>query len=196
MDLGEDPEAHPCQTYLDYLSLLDRWNQAYNLTGIRDQQNMLTHHIFDSLAVLPYLRGTACLDVGSGAGLPGLILALARPDKKWSLLDSNTKKTRFLRQAVLDLHINNVEVVHARIEDYRTGADYSTIITRAWANVLEFYQRVASLLQEQGRIIAMKGVEPEMELQELRKAGINYTVHALKVPGLNKQRHLVVIDTK
>ena len=193
-DLGEDPATHPCQTYLDYLALLGRWNLAYNLTGIRDLKQMLTHHIFDSLAVLPFIRGAACLDVGSGAGLPGLILALARPAQNWCLLDSNNKKIRFLRQAVLELHIDNVTLVHARVEDYHPATNYSTIISRALSALPAFYRQVISLLQEHGRIIAMKGVKPEPELQELQAAGINYTVHALQVPGLNKQRHLVVMD--
>ena len=192
--MGEDPETHPCQTYLDYLALLHRWNQAYNLTGIRDRQKMLTHHLFDSLTVLPYIRGTACLDVGSGAGLPGMILALARPAQHWCLLDSNKKKVRFLRQAVLELHINNVEVVQARMEDYQPAAGYTTIIARAVTALPEFYRQVVAFLQEPGRIIAMKGVKPEPELQELQAAGIGYTVHALKVPGLNQQRHLVIIE--
>jgi len=194
-DLGEDPGTHPCQTYLDYLALLSQWNQAYSLTGIRDRQQMLTHHIFDSLAVLPFIRGTACLDVGSGAGLPGLILALARPAQNWCLLDSNSKKVRFLRQAVLELHINNVDVVQVRVEDYHPDTGYSTIISRALTDLPTFYQYVISLVQKPGRIIAMKGARLEPELRELRTAGITYSVHALQVPGLDKQRHLVVIDS-
>lgn len=196
-DLGEDPGSHPCQGYLDYLSLLSKWNKAYNLTAVRGLENMLTHHVLDSLAVLPFIRGTACLDVGSGAGLPGLILALARPQQHWWLLDSNGKKVRFMKQAVLELAMSNVSVVHCRIEDYRPDAHYSTIVSRAVGkSALLFYQRAAPLLQAQGRIMIMKGTRPEPELTELQANGIAYQLTSLTVPGLNKQRHLVVLDTE
>lgn len=193
-ELGEDPAAHPCQRYLDYLSLLQQWNRAYNLTGVRELQRMLPQHLLDSLAVLPFLRGNNGLDVGSGAGLPGLVLALARPDWHWCLLDSNTKKVRFLRQALLEFKLANVEVVQTRIEDYRPAEAYATIIARAWIKLPGFYQQVAPLAQKPGRLIAMKGAKPEQELRQLREAGISCSVHAVRVPGLGKQRHLVVMD--
>ena len=125
---GEDPLAHPCDSYLAYIDLLDKWNRAYNLSGIRQKSQMLTHHVLDSLSVLPYLHGASGLDVGSGAGLPGFILALARPDMHWVLLDSNQKKTRFLNQALLELGPENIEVVRARVEDYRPEQVFSTVI--------------------------------------------------------------------
>ena len=195
-DLGEDPGAHPCQAYLDYLSLLSKWNRAYNLTAIRGMENMLTHHILDSLAVLPYVQGSECLDVGSGAGLPGLILALARPRHNWCLLDSNGKKVRFMKQAVLELKINNVHVLHTRIEDYRPQSLYTTIISRALRPAPAFYDQVLTLLQGKGRVIIMKGTRPGPELKKLRDAGISFELAVLKIPGLNKQRHLVVIDVE
>jgi 16S rRNA (guanine527-N7)-methyltransferase len=193
-DLGEDPNTHPCEVYLDYVDLLSLWNRAYNLTAIRDPERMLTHHLLDSLAALPFLRGTDCLDAGSGAGMPGLILALARPDQSWVLLDGNKKKARYLNKAVLELKINNVEVAHIRIEDYRPDSGFTTIITRALYALPELYRLASPLLRADGRIIAMKGRRPEAELRQLRAAGVAHTMHALHVPGLNKQRHLVVMD--
>ena len=194
-DLGEDPGSHPCQAYLDYLSLLSKWNKAYNLTAVRGLADMLTHHVLDSLAVLPFLRGSECLDVGSGAGLPGLILALARPQQHWCLLDSNGKKVRFMKQALLELAPGNVSVIHSRIEDFHPAASCTTIVSRAMGMTAPvFYKQVAPLLQDKGRLIIMKGARPESELTELQASGTAFEIAALRIPGLNKQRHLVVID--
>ena len=196
-NLGEDPRSHPCQSYLDYLALLSKWNRAYNLTAVRGPDDMLTHHVLDSLAVLPYLRGSECLDVGSGAGLPGLLLALARPQQHWCLLDSNGKKVRFMKQAVLELAMSNVRVVHSRIEDFHPASYFTTIITRAMGpSVPLFYEQVAPLLLVKGRVIVMKGSRPEQEIKDLQAAGITFEIVALRVPGLNKQRHLAVIDAE
>ncbi|MGH7462299.1 MAG: 16S rRNA (guanine(527)-N(7))-methyltransferase RsmG, partial [Longimicrobiales bacterium] len=115
-DLGEDPNAHPCAVYLAYLELLRKWGRAYNLTGVREPGRMLAYHVLDSLSLLPFLRGKRCLDLGTGAGLPGLILALARPDLHWVLLDSNRKKIRFLNRALGSFAVKNAEVVQDRVE--------------------------------------------------------------------------------
>lgn len=192
--LGERCESHPCEAYLYYLQLLSKWNKAYNLTAIRDMEKMLTHHILDSLVVLPYIHGTECLDVGSGAGLPGLILALARPEQNWILLDSNKKKLRFINQAVLEMDLNNIKVIHSRIEDYQPQQRFSTIISRALGSVPVFYKQTLSLLQEQGRIIAMKGLKPVQELKQLKESRIAYNLCALKIPDIEDQRHLILID--
>ena len=131
--LGEDPAAHPCDTYLWFLGELAKWNKAYNLTAIRDPGQMLTHHLLDSLSILPYLQGQRCLDVGTGAGLPGLILALARPDTHWTLLDSKSKKIRFLQHVLYELKPSNVELALSRVEDYRPAQSFSTIVSRAFS---------------------------------------------------------------
>lgn len=194
--LGEDPGAHSCQAYLAYLSLLSKWNRAYSLTGVRGLPNMLTHHVFDSLAVLPYIRGAECLDVGSGAGLPGLILALARPQQQWHLLDGNGKKVRFLKQAILELAVNNVQVVQGRVEDFHPAGRFSTVICRALLPAGDFYKQVFPLLQGKGRVLVMKGKRPTAELEALRAAEIGFELIELNIPGLNKQRHLVVMDVE
>lgn len=193
-ELGEDPASHPCQSYLDYLALLAEWNRAYNLTAVRGVLNLLTHHVLDSLAVLPYIHGVDCLDIGSGAGLPGLVLALARPQQHWQLLDSNGKKVRFLKQAILTLALDNVRVIQARVEDFHPADRFSTVICRALLPAAEFYRQVSPLLQGKGRVLVMKGKRPAAELADLRAAGIGFDLAVLRIPGLNKQRHLVVLD--
>lgn len=192
--LGQYPAEHPCERYLAYLDLLVRWNRAYNLSGIRDPDRMLTHHILDSLAVRPYVRGPRCLDVGSGAGLPGLILALSLPETHWVLLDSNRKKVRFLNQALLELGPANVKVVAARVEEYRPGDGFSTIVSRAFTSLKRFRDLSGHLLSADGRLLAMKGAMPEAELAELDENAGDIQVHELTIEGLEAQRHLVVLS--
>jgi len=193
--LGEDPARHPCDAYLAYLDLLEKWNRAYSLTGIKQKDKMLTHHIFDSLSVLPLLRGSSCLDIGTGAGLPGLILALARPEHQWVLLDSNTKKIRFVQQAVIELGLENVEPVCARGEDYRPDKPITVAISRALTSLLACQKLVFPILQADGILLAMKGRKPVQELAELDTAGSAYVLHKLNVPGIEAQRHVVEIFT-
>ena len=192
-ELGEDPASHPCGAYLSYIELLSKWNRTYNLTGIKTQEKMLTHHILDSLSVLPYINGCFCLDVGSGAGLPGIILALARPEHEWLLLDSNSKKIRFLNQAVLELKLDNVEVVRTRGEDYLPKQRFSTVISRALSSLANFRNIASRLVREDGLLLAMKGTEPVQELKELGAKGVSFKLNEIKVPGINAQRHIVVM---
>jgi len=191
--LGEDPDAHPCTQYLAYIELLAQWNRAYNLTGVRTREDMLTRHILDSLAILPVIRGRDCLDAGTGAGLPGLLLALARPEQHWTLLDSNTKKIRFLNQAVLQLQPGNVEIVHTRMQDYRPRHGFDTIVTRAYTSLKKFHEQAARLLHDAGRLIAMKGRQPDVELAQLAEHGIDCEILQIHVPVLDVVRHLIVM---
>lgn len=192
--LGQDPEEQPCEAYLAYLDLLARWNRAYNLTAIREPGRMLTHHILDSLAVRPYVHGRRCLDLGSGAGLPGLVLALSLPDTHWVLLDSNRKKVRFLNQAVLELGPANVEVVAARAEDYRPEQRFDTITCRALTSLGQFRALAAPMLAPGGRLLAMKGTRPGAELAELGAAAASAAIHELVIEGVPERRHLVVLQ--
>ena len=192
--LGEQAEQHPCEQYLKYIDLLVEWNQAYNLTSIKRRDDMIIHHLLDNLAAAGFLQGDYCLDVGSGAGLPGLILAMARPHLQWVLVDSNSKKIRFIRHVKMTLALENVSVVQERIEQFRTERPFSTVISRAFGPLCDYYQAVRGLVAGGGRIIAMKGPLHKDELQVLENAGVSYSTVKLEIPGLEKQRHLVLMD--
>jgi 16S rRNA (guanine527-N7)-methyltransferase len=175
---------------IDYLHLLQKWNRAYNLTAIREPSAMLTKHILDSVAIMPYLRGKRVIDVGTGAGLPGIPLALLLEDWHFTLLDSNGKKTRFLIQAKSELALTNVEIVQARVEDYKPEHRFTDVVTRAFSDISDMIDKTHHLLSAAGQLVAMKGVYPQ---QELQKVNVHYAVHPLQVPGLGEQRHLVCL---
>ena len=151
---------------LDYLALLQKWNKVYNLTAIRDPGQMISHHLLDSLAVLPHLKPRLWLDVGCGAGLPGLVLAIARPDWQFTLIDSNSKKTSFVQQATIELGLQNVKIYCARVEELNADLKFDGIISRAFAETSSFIEMTRHLMAEQGRWAAMKGT-PDQELQRL-----------------------------
>lgn len=177
---------------LAYLELLAKWNTAYNLTAVRDPDQMVTRHLLDSLAINPLLQGTRVADIGSGAGLPGIPLALANPDRHFVLLDSNGKKTRFMIQALATVGLRNAEVVQTRAEDYRPAEPFATVVSRAFASLADFLRLTAHLCAPDGRWLAMKGEVPEPELQAL-PAGLTATVRPLHVPGLDARRCVVEI---
>lgn len=179
---------------LDYLELLQRWNRAFNLTAVRAPADMVARHLLDSLAVHPYIRGARLLDVGSGGGLPGIPLALAKPQQTVVLLDSNGKKARFLRQAVLELGLVNVTVVQARAEEFRPAMLFDTVIARAFGDLLGLLRIARPLLAAGGRVLAMKAREPALELQLLGGEGVSWRCHRLDVPGLTAERRVIVIE--
>lgn len=178
---------------LAYLDLLQKWNRSFNLTAVRERDTMITHHLLDSLAIVPYVAGERVLDLGAGAGLPGIPLALALPDLRFVLLDSNRKKTRFLVQAVAELDLGNVEVVAARAEDYRPDTGFDTIAARALGGIPQMIAWSGRLLRPGGRYLFMKGVFPLEELQDLPPGFRLDEVARLRVPGLAAERHLAVI---
>jgi 16S rRNA (guanine527-N7)-methyltransferase len=191
--LGLPLDAAQQERLLAYLALLVKWNQAYNLTAIRQPLEMVTKHLLDSLAVQPYLYGTRVLDVGSGAGLPGIPLAIADPAREFTLLDSNGKKTRFLLQAKGELRLSNLSVVHSRLEQYRPGQLFDTVTARAFASLADMTAGTAHLLAPGGSLLAMKGEYPQDELDALPPGFVVREIIALTVPGLEAQRHLVRI---
>lgn len=181
-----------------YVELLEKWNQAFNLTAVRDPAEMVTLHILDSLVVAPILStllppgaSGSLIDVGTGAGLPGIPLALLDPERPVTLLDSNIKKTRFCRQAVLALGLKNVDVVHARDEDYLPEQPFATVISRAFASLADFVAGTRHLIAARGSLLAMKGAYPEKEVRALPKGVSVVAVHPLRVPGLDAERHLL-----
>jgi 16S rRNA (guanine527-N7)-methyltransferase len=176
-----------------YLDLLEKWNRVYNLTAIRERAQMVTHHVLDSLAVLPHLRGPRVLDVGSGGGLPGIPVAIARPDLDVTLLDANHKKSAFLNQAAAELRLANVHVAAQRVESWETAQRFDTIVSRAFADLGEFATVAGRLLAEGGCLAAMKGVHPFEEIERLPQGYVVREVIRLQVPGLDAERHLVMI---
>ena len=179
-----------------YVELLAKWNKAYNLTAVRDINEMVSRHILDSLSVAPYMTGKYLMDVGSGPGLPGMIMAIMYPEKKFTLLDSNGKKTRFMTQAKLELGLKNVQVENTRCESFQAEQPFDVIMSRAFSSLLDMVKGTHHLLNPEGTFLAMKGLYPEEELQDLyaERPDIKETEsHILTVPGCEAQRHLVML---
>ncbi len=173
---------------LQYVALLEKWNRTFNLTAIREPREMVSHHLLDSLAVAPHLRlpaGAKLADVGSGAGLPGIPLAIANPDWAVTLNDSNTKKTAFLRQAAIELRLGNVSVHEGRVQDWRPAERFAAVISRAFAELSEFIAACRHLIAPDGVLAAMKGSAPT--------APANAQIIRLRVPLLEAERHLVLV---
>jgi len=191
--LGIELPADGTSRLLAFVQLLEKWNRAFNLTAVRDPAQMVTRHLLDSLAVLPFLEGKQVVDVGSGAGLPGIPLALACHERRFVLLDSNGKKTRFLTQAVTELGLTNVEVVRSRAEDYRPEQLFDTVISRAFASLAATVHAAGHLCGPHGILLVMKGVYPGDELEDLPPTMSLRAVHRLDVPGLAAERHLVCL---
>jgi 16S rRNA (guanine527-N7)-methyltransferase len=179
---------------LQYLALLEKWNQVYNLTAIRGGEKMISGHLLDCLAVIPFMTGTRVLDVGSGAGFPGIPIAVARPDIQVALLDSNHKKAAFLRQAVAELQLKNVSVVCGRVEAWQTPEKFDCIISRAFAEIAEFIALTKHLLAPRGVLAAMKGIYPFEEIERLPPDFRLRQVRAFAVPGLEAERHLILVE--
>jgi 16S rRNA (guanine527-N7)-methyltransferase len=179
---------------LQYLALLSKWNRTYSLTAIREPSRLVSHHLLDSLAVLPFINGDSLVDVGSGAGLPGIPLAVARPDWHVVLLDSNHKKGAFLRQAVMELKLGHTQVVIERAERWEPIQDFDVVISRAFSDLPSFVQTARHLCRPGTMLAAMKGVYPDEELAQLGPDARVRKVVALQVPGLRAARHLVLLQ--
>ena len=175
--------------------MLEKWNKVYNLTAIRNKEQMISHHILDSLAVVPYLWEGRWLDVGCGAGLPGLVLAIVKPDNQFTLVDSNSKKTSFVQQAIIELGLQNVVVNCARVEELTTKVKFDGIISRAFADTAEFIRLTRHLLLKTGQWAAMKGT-PEQELMNLPGDVEVERIIPLKIYGLDAARCLVILKAK
>ncbi|WP_320819532.1 16S rRNA (guanine(527)-N(7))-methyltransferase RsmG [Thalassolituus sp.] len=176
----------------EYLALLQKWNKAYNLTAIRDPKDMVNLHLLDSLAVNPYVLGAKrVIDVGTGPGLPGIILAIMNPDIAFTLLDSNGKKTRFLFQAVTHLDLKNVTIVNDRVEAYHPSEPFDIIVSRAFASLADMTFWCKHLRAEHGHFLAMKGQYPQQEIDDLRSEFAVTESFELQVPGVEGERHIL-----
>jgi 16S rRNA (guanine527-N7)-methyltransferase len=191
LQLSLDARQQEC--LLEYLGLLAKWNKAYNLTAVRDEAQMVTRHLLDSLVIAPYLTGRRFLDVGTGAGLPGIPMAVLFPRREFALLDSNGKKTRFLFQVKTALGLDNMTVHQARVESFHVAEPFDTVLSRAFASLPDMVRGCRHLLAPGGKFLAMKGAYPAQELADVSQQGAEMVVHPLTVPGLGEQRHLVEI---
>lgn len=192
--LGLDLPPNGETRLLAYLALLDKWNRVYNLTAVREPERMVSHHLLDSLAAVPHFSGPTVLDVGSGGGLPGIPLAIARPDLQVTLIDSVAKKTAFLLQAKAELGLANLTVATGRVEDFRPDTGFDSITSRAFSDLKEFVTLTRPLLKPGGRWLAMKGLYPNEEIAVLPGDVKVSADHALHVPGLDASRHLIVLE--
>jgi 16S rRNA (guanine527-N7)-methyltransferase len=192
-DLGVELDDGQLRALTAHLDLLDEWNARMNLTAIRDRPSQLTKHVLDSLSVRPFLRGARIADVGSGAGFPGIPLAVVEPARRFVLIESTGKKCRFLEHVRDTLALANVEVVHSRAETYRPDVRLDTVIARAVGPIADLVRHAGPLLAAGGRLLAMKGRYPDEELAAKLNGWKVAAVHRLVVPGLDEQRHLVEI---
>ncbi|MGV3590696.1 MAG: 16S rRNA (guanine(527)-N(7))-methyltransferase RsmG [Gammaproteobacteria bacterium] len=192
-ELGLDLPAHAHEQLLGYLEQLHKWNQAYNLSGIREIHAMLDLHLLDSLALAPYIDASPVADVGTGAGLPGIPLAICYPGREFRLIDSNSKKTRFIFQTAALLGLRNVEVIHSRAEDYESKPQVAIVTSRAFASLRDFVERCEHMLAPDGKFLAMKGLVPEAEIAELPAQYTVAAIHPLSLPGSTHVRHVLDI---
>lgn len=195
VELGLEELLDGEDLFMEYVTELMNWNRIYNLTSVRKPADIVTRHILDSLTILPYLNGKRILDIGTGAGLPGIPLAIACPGREFVLLDSSSKKLRFVQQTLGILGLDNVTLENSRAEDFRPEEMFDTIICRAFSDLPDFYRYAEPVCDADGRMLAMKGVYPMTEIECLEDKTVLDDVIALKVPGLDAQRHLVSMHT-
>jgi len=195
-EMGLSTSEEERERLMKFLSLMVKWNAAYNLTAIRNPVEMVVKHLLDSIVILPYLTGARLLDVGTGPGLPGIPLAILQPEMEFTLLDANGKKIRFVRQAVLELGLKNIQPVQQRIEKYQPSERFDTITARAFTSLPRLFELTEHLLEEQGRILAMKGAKQMIDRETRGHEGISAETVDIQVPFLNEERHLVIMQRK
>ncbi len=193
IEMGLDVSRETQEKLLAYMALLQKWNKVYNLTAVRDPLEMVTLHLLDSLSVLPYIKTKNLLDVGSGGGLPGIVLAICLPNLQVTTIDTVQKKVIFMRQVKGELGLNNLEVVHARVENYQPSEKFDAIISRAFSEIALLIKLTQHLLTENGKWLAMKGQVPHDELVGLT---LKNKIIPLQVAGLDAERHLLVLESQ
>src|SRR5271169_2319042 len=190
-EIGIHLAAEPAEMLLRLVDELELGNAQFNLTAIRDRPSMLRKHVLDSLTLQPFLRGEAIADIGTGAGFPGLPLAIVNPQRRFTLIEATGKKARFVEQTALRSGSGNIQVLHARAENYRPFELFDTVVARALSSLADFAAYAGHLCAPDGRLLAMKGRRPDEEISALPKTFRVLAVHRLKVPGLDDERHLV-----
>ena len=195
-EIGIDLDAARAESLLRLIDELELGNAQFNLTAIRDRPGMLRKHVLDSLTLQPHLRGTRVADVGTGAGFPGMALAIADPQRRFTLIEATGKKARFVAQTAERIGCSNVQVVHSRAESYRPFELFDTVVARALSSLADFVAYAGHLCAPGGRLLAMKGKRPDGEISALPKAFRVLAVHRLSVPGLTDERHLVELTKK
>jgi 16S rRNA (guanine527-N7)-methyltransferase len=193
-EMGLILNATQCQSLLKLVDELEAGNTQFNLTAIRDRPGMLRKHVLDSLSLQPYLRGARMADVGTGAGFPGLPLAIVNPGRRFSLIEATGKKARFVAQTAERIGLSNVEIVHTRAETYRPFELFDIVMARALSSLADFVAYAGHLCSPEGRLLAMKGKRPEEEISALPKSFRVLAIHRLKLPGLDDERHLVELS--
>ncbi len=191
-EIGIEVDDQHKRSMLGYLSLLKRWNRVYNLTTVNNDKDFVTRHLLDSLSVVPYLKGKKIIDIGTGAGLPGIPVALACPDLEVTLLDSNAKRCRFLRQVQAQLKLQNIKIVQQRAEKFHPDEKFDSLLSRAFSRLSSYIACSGHLLEDDGRLLAMKGQWPGEEPEKIAAGFRIENVIKLNVPGLAEQRHLVI----
>ena len=195
-ELGIELDSVRAETLLNLVDALEEGNAQFNLTAIRDRPGMLRKHVLDSMSLAPYLRGDRIADVGTGAGFPGLVLAVVDPQRRFTLIEATGKKARFVEQTVQRIGCGNVLVVNSRAESYRPSELFDTVVARALSSLADFVAYAGHLCAPGGRLLAMKGKRPDGEISALPKSFRVLAVHRLSVPGLTDERHLVELTKK
>lgn len=191
---GIDIPVTQQEQLISFVKLLHKWNKAYNLTSVRDPDDMLIKHIMDSIAVSKHLKGQRFIDVGTGPGLPGIPLAIINPDKSFTLLDSLGKRIRFIRQVIYELKISNITTIQSRVEDFQPELGFDAVLSRAFASMSDMVNWCHHLPSEQGVFLALKGQVSQKEIDELPIDCSVTSIEPLTVPGLEGQRHLVILE--
>ncbi|MCK5888910.1 MAG: 16S rRNA (guanine(527)-N(7))-methyltransferase RsmG [Methylococcales bacterium] len=190
-DLSISADENQVELLLAFIQLIEKWNKAYNLTAIRQREAMASLHILDSLAIIPFVEGHRVADIGTGAGIPGIPLAIFLPDVQFTLVDSNSKKTRFVQQAVIELKLDNVKVIHSRVENIHTEQPFSSVMMRAFSSLQDIIGLTGHLVAKNGIILAMKGLS---DREALDKFAENYKIIPLNVPGVEAERCLIRVE--
>ncbi len=194
IEMGQ-PLDRPSELQLiRYIELVSQWNKVFRLSSIHDLDAMVTRHLLDSLSILPYIKGHTIIDIGTGAGLPGIPLSIAMPDRHFCLLDSNPKKIQFLEKVIQQMSLRNVHIAHRSVEEFHVEPLFESVISRSFNTLGDFLKLSEHLVKPNGQILAMKGVYPLTELQDLKANFKLVEVHPLKIPALSAERHVVELS--